>query len=162
MLYMNLHESAFPPTENASSIEQMASVYADLGLAAKPWAVYDVHHYFSWGGTGSGIPADNCVTDDDLKAYVQEGMDNFTTALKEAASHYDIVNIACSEWSLSLHHKDHISPCKAPNILSIMHDIQLNSFKEANMGSFFWGWRMPTGGTHEAMWSLKYHYTGLH
>lgn len=27
---------------------------------------------------------------------------------------------------------------------------------------FFWTWRMPFGGTHEAGWSLKHFLTGLH
>jgi len=128
----------------------------------QPWAVYDVHHYFAWKGEGDGIPARNCSSDAELQDYVQQGMANFTGAMREAASNYEIANIACSEWSLSLHHKDHIHPCTAPSSLKLMHDIQVKAFEDAGMGQFFWGWRMPYGGTHEAMWSLKYHVTGLH
>lgn len=56
LLYMNLHESAFPVIKGggggsaSSSMAQMASAAAGMGLANKPWAVFDVHHYFSWGG----------------------------------------------------------------------------------------------------------------
>lgn len=163
LLYMNLHEAAFPESKHTtSSIEQMASAYQEMGLSGKSWAVYDVHHYFAWSGVGNGIPAEKCTTDVELMAYVNEGMTNFTGAMQDNAEKYDILNIACSEWSLSLHHKDHIAPCTAPNSLDIMHDLQVSAFEDAGMGHFFWGWRMPTGGTHEPMWSLKYHYTGLH
>jgi aryl-phospho-beta-D-glucosidase BglC (GH1 family) len=160
MLYMNLHESAFP---GPNSIEQMASVYQEMGLSGKDWAVFDVHHYFSWGSPdGNGIPAQNCTTDAELKKWIVSGMHNFTKDMHENAEKYDIVNLACSEWSLSLHHKDHINPCTAEHSLDLMHDLQKSAFEEAGIGHFFWGWRMPTGGTHEPMWSLKYHYTGLH
>lgn len=159
LLYMNLHESAFP---GKNSLEQMAEVYQDMGLSGKDWAVFDVHHYFSWGGKGNGIPAENCTTDDKLKQYVTSGMQKWTHDMLEQKDKYNIVNLACSEWSLSLHHKDHIKPCLAENSLDIMHDQQKAAFEEAGIGHFFWGWRMPTGGTHEPMWSLKYHYTGKH
>ena len=46
----------------------MAHVLAkDCGLANKSWAVFDVHHYFSWDN-GNGI--DNCATDQNLTGYV--------------------------------------------------------------------------------------------
>jgi hypothetical protein len=124
--------------------------------------VYDVHHYFAWAGEGDGIPAKSCSSDAELKEYVERGMATFTGAMRDAASKYNIANVACSEWSLSLHHKDHITPCTAPSSLNLMHDIQVKAFEDAGMAQFFWGWRMPYGGTHEPLWSLKYHLTGLH
>merc|ERR1712187_846441 len=102
-------------------------------------AVYDVHHYFAWAGKGSGIPAENCSTDAELERYVRKGMDDFTNAMTNAAAEYNIANIACSEWSLSRHHKDHISPCTASRSLDIMHDLQVKAFEDARMGHFFWG-----------------------
>jgi len=159
LLYLNLHESAFP----GDALPQMAEVYQNLGLSGKNWAVFDVHHYFSWGGDQwNGVPAVNCSTDAELTKWVNEEMDNWTKNMKATAKKYNIKNLASSEWSLSLHHKDHIHPCTAENPLDIMHDLQKQWYEDNGIGHFFWGWRMPTGGTHEPMWSLKYHYTGKH
>ena len=162
LLYMNLHESAFPPTGNQSSIFAMAAAAAAMGLAGRPWAVFDVHHYFSWTGGGSGIPAENCSSNDVLKAFVDEGMANFIGSLRAAARSNNLRKVACSEWSLSLHHKDWIAPCTAADPLTVMHDTQLGRFATAGVANFFWGWRMPNGGVHEDKWSLKYHLTGMH
>merc|ERR1712048_1152877 len=112
-----------------SSIVQMAEAFSQMGLADKPWAVYDVHHYFAWAGEGDGIPAKNCSADAELKEYVERGMATFTGAMRDAASKYSIANIACSEWSLSLHHKDHVAPCTAPSSLNLMHDIQVKPLR---------------------------------
>ena len=141
----------------------MAAAAASMGLADKPWAVFDVHHYFSWGGpTGAGIPAANCSTDAELETYVAAGMLSFTAALSSAAAEYSLARIACSEWSLSLHHKDHVAPCTAPNALEVMLNVQRAAFAEAGVAHFFWGWRMPMGGAHEATWSMKYTLSGVH
>ena len=122
-----------------------------------------MHNYFSWTGTdGSGVPAASCATDEALRATVQQGMGAFTSAMQAAARAHDIARIACSEWSLSLHHKDHVAPCAAPNALGVMYETQVAAFAAADMAQFFWGWRMPQGGCHEPMWSLKYHLTGMH
>ena len=40
----------------------------------------------------------------------------------------DLLNVACSEWALSLHHKDHVLPCTAPHALEIMFDEQRAAF----------------------------------
>ena len=50
----------------------MLNIDAFVGiLKGKPWAVFDVHLYFTWGGAdGAGIPAANCSTDVELKDYV--------------------------------------------------------------------------------------------
>ena len=86
----------------------------------------------------------------------------FTSTLSKAAAQYSLARIACSEWSLSLHHKDHVAPCTAPNALDIMLNVQKAAFDEANVGQFFWGWRMPMGGAHEATWSMKYILSSVH
>jgi hypothetical protein len=67
-----------------------------------------------------------------------------------------------SSFVQSLHHKDHILPCTAPNALKIMYDEQISGFQRAGVSNFFWGWKMPQGGTHEPMWSLKLHLLGQH
>ena len=64
LLYMNLHESAFP---GGNAFNEMGQAMTTMGLSGVPWAVFDVHHYFSWGGAhGAGIPAANCSTDAEL------------------------------------------------------------------------------------------------
>jgi hypothetical protein len=61
LLYMNLHESAFP---GGNAFNEMGQAMTTMGLSGIPWAVFDVHHYFSWGGAhGAGIPAANCSTE---------------------------------------------------------------------------------------------------
>merc|ERR1719450_53194 len=113
-------------------MEQMASAYAQMGLSGKTWAIFDVHHYFSWDW-GNGIPAPNCTTNDELIAYVSEGMQEYTKAMKAAAAKYDIQGLCCSEWALSMHHKDLILPCTAPDSLKLMHDLQVKAFTDAGM-----------------------------
>jgi len=166
LLYMNLHQAAFPPLPaalgGASSIEQMAGAMAGWGLSGKPWAVLDVHQYLAWSGDGRGVPAANCSSDETLGAYVGAAMQQFTGEMQAAAAAHGIARIACSEWSLSLHHKDHVAPCAAPNALDVMYRTQVAAFAAADMAQFFWGWRMPQGGCHEAKWSLKFHLTGMH
>ena len=160
LLYMNLHESAFPGPD---SLGQMGEACKAFGLSGMPWAVFDVHHYFSWGGSdGTGIPAQNCSTDAALRAYVRETMETWTRQFNAVKTKNGMVNAACSEWSLSLHHKDHILPCTAPHALDIMYDEQVAAFGRASISNMMWGWRMPQGGTHERMWSLKYHLLGKH
>jgi hypothetical protein len=132
-------------------------------LMNNPMAVLDVHHYFAWAGDGSGIPAANCSTDAALAEYVKHGMDSFTAKLHAVAGANNLTGgVACSEWSLSVHHKDYVSPCTAPNALDVMYDQQVAAFKRAAVSQFMWGWRMPQGGIHEAKWSLKLHLTGKH
>ena len=161
LLYMNLHESAFPGVD---SLGQMGRACKEsFGLAGMPCAVFDVHHYFSWGGPdGSGIPAQNCSTDAELSSYVRQAMDGWTRNFNAVKVQNDLLNVACSEWALSLHHKDHVLPCTAPHALEIMFDEQRAAFKRAAVSDMMWGWRMPQGGTHERMWSLKYHLLGKH
>ena len=162
-LYMNLVEVAFPGDD---TYDQMAAAMAAMGLSDRPWAVFDVHHYFAWGGMdGSGIPPDACATEDDLAAYVRSGMDSWTQSVKGAAAKHGLTGgVACSEWSLSLHHTDYVAPC-ALNVtaaMQVMHREQKAAFERADMGHFFWGWRMPYGGVHETKWSLKRFLTGKH
>ena len=159
LLYLNLHASAFP---GADPMGQMGKAAARIGLAHEPWAVLDVHEYFAWDGGGGGIPAANCSTDMELQAFVSHGMQRFISSLKASATANSIANVACSEWSLSLHHTDTIAPCTAPHALAVMHDTQVRAFDSAAVSNFMWGWRMPQGGAHEAMWSLKFHLTGKH
>jgi hypothetical protein len=40
--------------------------------------------------------------------------------------------------------------------------LEVKAFAAADVAQFMWGWRMPFGGTHEAMWSMKAYLTGLH
>jgi hypothetical protein len=116
-----------------------------------------------WAGDGSGIPAENCSTDAELAAFVSTGMNAFTSKLHAVADANNLTGgVACSEWSLSFHHKDYISPCKAPNALDVMYNEQVVAFRRANVSQFMWGWRMPQGGVHEETWSLKLHLTGEH
>eukprot|EP01065_Artemidia_motanka_P035653 TRINITY_DN43553_c0_g1_i1.p1 TRINITY_DN43553_c0_g1~~TRINITY_DN43553_c0_g1_i1.p1 ORF type:complete len:520 (+),score=145.98 TRINITY_DN43553_c0_g1_i1:58-1560(+) len=163
LLYMNLIETAFMGGDPDALWQRLASAAGQtLGLANKPWAVLDVHHYFAWGGNGSGIPPENCSTEDDLRRYVRVGMRDWMHALSTAAADSGMANLACSEWSLSLHHRDYVQPCAVPEeaALKIMYDEQVSAFQNANFAQFIWGWRMPQGGVHEKKWSLKWHMTG--
>jgi hypothetical protein len=163
LLYMNLHQAAFPAASFELEIAQMAGAAAEMGLSQVPWAVYDVHNYFAWGGPdGGGIPAGNCDTDSSLTSFVRDHMANFTQHMRASADLHGLAGVSCSEWSLSTHHRDRVQPCAAPSALKIMYREQVAAFETANMAQFFWGWRMPMGGIHEAKWSLKFHLTGAH
>ena len=44
-----------------------------------------------------------------------------------------------------------------------MYDAQVAAAASQGLhATFFWTWRMPYGGSHEAAWSLKHYLTGLH
>lgn len=86
----------------------------------------------------------------------------YTDSLASAANEYNLARTSCSEWSLSLHHKDVVAPCTAPDALVTMLAVQKAAFEEANVAQFFWGWRMPMGGSHEAAWSMKYILSSVH
>ena len=88
--------------------------------------------------------------------------------------------------------QDHVLPCTAPNAIDILYDEQVAAFKRAAISDMMWrvatslahmyipmvvsrqwlaadsgsagnrGWRMPQGGTHEPLWSLKYHLLDKH
>jgi hypothetical protein len=60
--------------------------------------------YDPWLG-GAGIPARNCSSDAELTAYVRHTMDAWTRKFNTVKVEYGLVNVACSEWALSLHHK---------------------------------------------------------
>jgi hypothetical protein len=57
--------------------------------------------------------------------------------------------------------------CRGDTLLCAMYESQEAGFDFDQDGfslvaRFFWTWRMPFGGTHEAGWSLKHFLTGLH
>jgi hypothetical protein len=54
---------------------------------------------------GTGIPARNCSSDAELTAYVRHTMDAWTRKFNTVKVEYGLVNVACSEWALSLHLK---------------------------------------------------------
>jgi hypothetical protein len=140
LLWMNLHSSAFP---GADPIDQMAAAAENMSLGGTPWAVFDVHHYFSWDHR-AGIPPQNCSTDGELRNYVRAGMHSFLTALKSAAQKHGLANVGCSEWSLSLHHTDTVAPCTAPNAIAIMYEEQVSA-AHGHAGARL-GQMVPRGG----------------
>jgi len=168
LLYMNMIDTAygvFPQTcvkqkiDPNDKLQCMAHVLAkDCGLANKSWAVFDVHHYFSWDN-GNGI--DNCATDQNLTGYVDDGMYGFTGEIIKTGAEAGLMNYATSEWSLCTHRND-TQDCAAADELSIMYEQQTDAYTLGGFANFFWGWKMPYGGWHEAKWSLKNYMTGKH
>jgi hypothetical protein len=73
------------------------------------------------------------------------------------------------------HHTDRQISCSAGSVACLnwrvrtyvftvlsRYDEQVNAFSSAQVANFMWGWRMPQGGSHEALWSMKYHLLGTH
>ena len=88
-------------------------------------------------------------------------MYGFTGEIIKTGAEAGLMNYATSEWSLCTHRND-TQDCAAADELSIMYDQQMDAYTWGGFANFFWGWKMPYGGWHEAKWSLKNYMTGKH
>lgn len=90
---------------------------------------------------------------------IGEEVGTWAAALRESAKKFGVQHVAVSEWSLATF-ADSSRSCRDKEILDIMFERQEEAFRGAGIQSFFWGWKMPYGGTHVKSWSLKDYLTG--
>ena len=144
-------------------IKLMTSTFSKEELNS--WAILDVHHYFAWGGSSGCTNGCSYKCSD---SSTEEGMNKINDiVVSEASSSHawlitqsDVPQIACSEYSLATFCNSN-DACRSKNILKLMYDSQHEGFENQGLvAAFFWTWKMPYGGSHEASWSFK-HYLGL-
>ena len=129
------------------------------------WAVLDVHHYFAWSYTGcmGGTNAGCAFSCDDKPSVVAqkvgERAGEWAGTFRAAAQTYGVQNLAVSEWSLATF-SDSSRSCSNREVLDIMFEHQEQAYRGAGIQSFFWGWKMPHGGSHIKAWSLSDYLAG--
>lgn len=121
----------------------------------KTWAVLDTHMYLAWEH-----PAPGTWTCDTPVDEIKSGIFNFMSAkvseMKDAAERNGIAHTAVSEWSLATHHNSSVG-CQDTHVLEALRDAQVSAFTQANVESYFWGWKMPDAGKHQKFWSAQFH-----
>jgi len=130
------------------------------------WAVLDVHHYFAWsytgcmGGSNTGC-AFSCADKPSVIARrVGERAGEWAGTLRAAATTYGVQHLAVSEWSLATF-SDSSRSCSNREVLDIMFEHQEQAYRGAGIQGYFWGWKMPHGGSHVKAWSLKDYLDGM-
>ena len=124
------------------------------------WAVLDVHHYFAWSYTGciGGSNSGCSFSCDDRPSVVAQNIGehagDWAGTLRAAAETYGVKNLAVSEWSLATF-SDSSRSCSNREVLDIMFEHQEQAYRGAGIQGFFWGWKMPHGGSHVKAWSLS-------
>ena len=119
------------------------------------WAVLDTHMYLAWEHPAPGTWQCDAPLDE-----IREGIFSFINAkvgeMNDAAERNGIEHTAVSEWSLATHH-DSREGCQETRVLETIRDAQASAFKQGGVESYFWGWKMPDGGTHQKFWSARFH-----
>ena len=82
-------------------------------------------------------------------------------ALTSAAAGAGVRHAAVSEWSLATFH-DSSAGCRGAAVLDAVYAAQASEFTASGVASFFWGWKMPSGGTHQRFWSMDHFQRQVH
>ena len=137
---MNVYEMAAWIAEHFTEAERAA------------WVALDVHMYLAWE-----FPAPGAWSCDASRDEAYRGVFDFISAkvgqLRQAADGAGVRDAAVSEWSLATH-RDSREGCADADVVNAVHDAQTDAFKNANVKSYFWGWKMPYAGVHRAFWDM--------
>jgi hypothetical protein len=82
-------------------------------------------------------------------------------ALTGAAAAAGVRHAAVSEWSLATFH-DSSAGCLDAAVLDAVYAAQASEMTAAGVASFFWGWKMPSGGVHQRFWSMDHFQRHVH
>ena len=126
----------------------------------RQWAVLDTHFYLAWGMNGC---AEGCAwscrdTTQQISERTRAALAGRLGALKRTAGTQGVHNFAVGEWSLATHH-DSAKGCDNPRVKEAVYRGQLRALNVTDTPSFFWGWKMPNAGKHEAFWSMDHFQT---
>ena len=126
----------------------------------RQWAVLDTHFYLAWGMNGC---AEGCAwscrdTTQQISERTRAALAGQLGALKRTAGTQGVHNFAVGEWSLATHH-DSAKGCDNPRVKEAVYRGQLRALNVTDTPSFFWGWKMPNAGKHEAFWSMDHFQT---
>ena len=155
-LYVNLIETLDLNVADMSAWMRSQFTVKEL----ETWAVLDVHHYFAWsytgcmGGSNTGC-AFSCADKPSVIArQIGNRAGEWAGTLRAAARMYGVQNLAVSEWSLATF-SDSSRSCSNREVLDIMFEHQEQAYRGAGIQGYFWGWKMPHGGSHVKAWSLR-------
>lgn len=159
-LYVNMIETSGMDVRQTAAFMKNHFTPAELA----DWAVMDVHVYLAWehNGCDDGSCAWSCSTDpgtirDDVGAVMRAKLKR----LNDAAAAAGVARAAVSEWSLATHH-DSAAGCQSDAVIDAVYDAQSAALSDAGVTSFFWGWKMPSAGTHQKFWSMEYFQSRVH
>jgi hypothetical protein len=106
------------------------------------------------GGSNAGCAFDCNEKPSVVAQRIGELSGEWAGSLRAAAQTYGVQNLAVSEWSLATF-SDSSKSCSNRAVLDVMYEHQEEAYRGAGIQGFFWGWKMPHGGSHAKAWSLS-------
>jgi len=128
------------------------------------WAVLDMHHYHAWEsqcqGAVDGTPSGRYACGDLHKMNkVLSQCTSWATMYREIANEQlgkaKPARLVSGEFSASTHHSVRHS-CLDVTTLYASYTQQVQRAEEADVELYYWGWKMPYGGTFRRAWSFKH------
>ena len=133
--------------------EWMARTFAADEL--RSWAVLDTHIYLAWEHAAPDTWS--CEADpEDIKDGVARFVQAKVNEMNDAAARNGIARTAVSEWSLATN-RDSAAGCQDVRVLESLREAQRYAFDQGGVESYFWGWKLPSAGTHQKFWSARFH-----
>jgi hypothetical protein len=174
-LHVNVHESILVPSlvpddgndpggRHPAATVILAAWWRGVTIAEerRTWAVLDMHHYHAWEpvcqGTVDGLGAYTCgdpeATDTVLgqcASWASIYRQIFDEQLQDRAGTAKLVS---GEFSASTHHSV-LRSCTDTTTLRKSYLAQIEAAEKANVGLFWWSWKMPHGDAFRPAWSFK-------
>lgn len=129
------------------------------------WAVLDMHHYHAWEGQCQGAvdgPPQGSYTcgDTDAMNSVLDQCKSWATMYRDTAKEQlgdsrKPARLVSAEFSASTQHLVRHS-CLDITTLHTSYQKQVEAANAAGIELFWWGWKMPYGGTFRRAWSFKH------
>ena len=174
-LHVNVHESIFvqslvanDPSDSGGRHPEGTSIFAAWWRGTTTieeratWAVLDMHHYHAWEpfcqGAVDGPPQGNYTCSD-----IEATDEALHRCASWATMYRDIANeqlegkarLVSGEFSASTHHSVRHS-CLDTTTLFMSYQKQIDAANDADIDLYWWGWKMPYGGTFRRAWSFKH------
>eukprot|EP00980_Cylindrotheca_fusiformis_P002820 scaffold672_cov126-Cylindrotheca_fusiformis.AAC.21 len=177
-LHVNVHESVFvqslvpdDPYDAGGRHPEGTSIFLAWwrGITTVKergsWAVLDMHHYHAWEGQCQGTvdgPPEGRYTCGDIEE-MDSTLDQCATwatmyrdtAMEQLGGGGSVARLASAEFSASTHHLVRHS-CLDVTTLLATYQKQVAAADAAGVDLFWWGWKMPHGGTFRRAWSFKH------
>ena len=149
-LYVNLIDTS--GVQNGEMGRIMKSWFDSHEL--KTWAVLDTHFYLAWGFNGCDVGcAFSCSSSKpEIVEKVRSAVAAHVNSMKRLLAPDGIRHVV-GEWSIASHH-DSARGCEDPEKREAIFKGHLKAFSKSNTPNYFWGWKMPSAGKHQAFWSM--------
>jgi len=149
-LYVNLIDTS--GVQNGEMGRIMKSWFDSHEL--KTWAVLDTHFYLAWGFNGCDVGCTfSCSSSKpEIVEKVRSAVAAHVNSMKRVLAPDGIRHVV-GEWSIASHH-DSARGCEDPEKREAIFKGHLKAFSKSDTPNYFWGWKMPSAGKHEAFWSM--------